>query len=335
MRKLEKNTMRTSILALTLAATSFLSVAAMAEPYIYVAAGSANKVLVIDSENNQVVNEFDGIPNPHALAITPDGEYVISASLAAKKNEMGKMEGTLFVIHPEHGHIMSTRPLPGMVHHQAILPSGRYVVSTHPTLGGVSIADLDGSPETKFLKTGSGPNYTVFLKDSSRAYISNTGNATISEVNTATWQVLRTIDGGPKPEHLALSKDESKLYSVNAKAGTVSETDIQTGKIIRTFSIGKGSHGLDLSSDGKFIFATSKKSGVAVKINLETEKRIETQLAPSPYHLEALTETGNVYVSSSKSPKIWVLDANTFKPVDEIAISGEGHQMVISATHTD
>jgi YVTN family beta-propeller protein len=332
---MENIKMQKTLFSIAVAATAFMSISAFAEPFIYVAAGSANKVLVIDSENNQVVNEFDGIRNPHALAITPDGEYVISASLAAKKNEMGKMEGTLFVIHPEHGHIMSTRPLPGMVHHQAIKPTGRYVVSTHPTLGGVSITDLDGSPNDIFLKTGNGPNYTVFTKDGGRAFISNTGSGTISEVDTVTWKVIRTLDGGPTPEHLALSKDQKKLYSVNAKAGTVSETDIASGKVTRSFSIGKGAHGLDLSEDGQSMYATSKKSGVAVKIDIENETRTEIQLAPSPYHLEALTGTGKVFVSSSKSPKIWVIDAQTFKPVDEIAISGEGHQMVLSATHTD
>lgn len=327
--------MRITTFSLALATITFLSVSAFAEPFIYVAAGSANKVLVIDSENNQVVDEFDGIRNPHALTMPPDGEYVISASLAAKKNELGKMEGTLFVIHPEHGHIMSTRPLLGMVHHLAIKPTGRFVVSTHPTLGGVSIIDLDGEQKDLFLKTGNGPNYTVFTKDGSKAFISNTGSGTVSEIGTSSWKVLRTIDGGKTPEHLTLSKDGTKLYSVNSRAGTVSETDIVLGKVIRSFEIGKGAHGLDLSEDGNSIYATSKKSAVAVKINLANETREEIQLSPSPYHLEVLKGTGKVYVSSSKSPKIWVIDAKTFKSIDEIAISGEGHQMVISATHTD
>ena len=60
------------------AALGVLTLPATAEPMIYVAAGSANKVLAIDPNTNTVIREFEGIENPHALTITPDGEYVIA-----------------------------------------------------------------------------------------------------------------------------------------------------------------------------------------------------------------------------------------------------------------
>lgn len=327
--------MRFKSLILSLAMTVGISATALAEPFIYVAAGSANKVLVIDAETNEVVNEFGDISNPHALVITPDDEYVISGSLSAAKNKSGKKQGTLYVIHPAHGHVMSTLPLPGMVHHQAITPSGRFVVSTHPALKGVSITDMEGESDTWMLETGTGPNYTVFTKDGKRAYVSNTGTGTISEINTQTWTVERQLTAGKTPEHMALSADEKWLYVINAMPGTVSKVSIKSGKVAAGYKIGKGAHGLDLSEDGKFIFATSKKSGVVAKIDLEANTTKFLNLSPYPYHLEALKGTGKVYVSSSKSPRIWVLDAEKFELLDEIAISGEGHQMVLTQTHTD
>lgn len=314
-------------------AAGFISSAAMAEPIIYVAAGSANKVLGIDPKTNTVVKEFDGIANPHALVATTDGEYVIAGSLNEKKPAKGSdaaPESTIYIIHPAHGHVMSTMPAPGMIHHQAITPDNRYVISTHPTQGGISYADLEGEGGVKTLKTGPGPNYTVITRDGAYAYVSNSGNNSISEIDLKTWTVKRSLKGGGGPEHLALSRDEKNLFAINARAGKVSVIDIGTGEVTKNWKIGKNAHGLDLSEDGKTVFATSKKSGVLVAIDVASGTRREMSLSPSPYHLETIAGTGRVYVSSSKEPKIWVIDPKAWKVVSEISIQGEGHQMALA-----
>jgi len=305
---------------------------ATAEPVIYVAAGSANKVLAIDPKTNTVIREFGGIENPHALTITPDGEYVIAGSLKESLREKGDTrppESTIYIIHPIHGHVMSTIPVEGMIHHQAITPDGRYVISTHPTRGGISYADITGEHGARNVKTGPGPNYTVVRKDGSKAYVSNSGNGTISELDLRTWIVARNIEGGPSPEHLALSGDGKTLYALSARAGKISAVDIDGGKVDKVWDIGKGAHGLDLSEDGRALFATNRKLELLIAIDLVTGERREMKLSPQPYHLEVLPGINRIYVSSRQDPKIWVIDPGTWKVVGEIAISGEGHQMVL------
>jgi len=311
---------------------AFISSAALAKPVIYVAAGSANKVLAIDPETNTVIKEFTGIDNPHALVATRDGEYVIAGSLnekPPKKGGDGVPESTIYIIHPVHGHVMSTMTAQGMIHHQAITPDSRYVISTHPTQGGISYADLEGDGGVKTLKTGNGPNYSVITRDGSKAYVSNSGDNTISEIDLKSWTSIRNLDGGGSPEHLVLSKDESDLFAINPRAGKVSIINIKSGKVTQSWEIGKSAHGLDLSEDGRTIFATSKEKGVLVAIDLASGTRREISLSPSPYHLETIAGTGKVYVSSSKEPKIWVIDPKAWKVVSEIAIQGEGHQMAL------
>ena len=321
-------------LFLSAIAVGFISSAALAEQVIYVAAGSANKVLAIDLDTNTVIKEYGGIANPHALVATPDGEYVIAGSLNEKKPPVGSdkaPESTIYIIHPVHGHVMSTMPAEGMIHHQAITPNARYVISTHPTRGGISYADLEGDGGVKTLKTGPGPNYTVITKDGAMAYVSNSGNNSISEIDLKTWTVKRNLKGGGSPEHLVLSKDEKSLLAINARAGKVSVVDITSGEVGKGWQIGENAHGLGLSEDGNTLFATSKKSGVLVSIDLATDTRREMALSPSPYHLEAIAGTGKVYVSSSTSPKIWVVDPEAWKVVSEITIEGEGHQMALGS----
>lgn len=311
----------------------FTTATAFAEPLIYVAAGSANKVLAIDPVTNSVVKEFNGIDNPHSLVATPDGEYLIAGSLKLKdpvEGQEGPGESTIYIIHPVHGHVMSTMAAVGVIHHLAITPDGRYVISTHPTEGGISYADLIGDGGVKTLKTGNGPNYTAITADGLKAYVTNSGSNTVSEIDIKSWTVTRSLDGGPGPEHLVLSRDESKLFTINARAGKISEIDIASGKVTKTWELGKGAHGLDLSEDGNSLFATAKGRGVLVAIDLASDKQREMALSPAPYHLEVLPGTGKVYVSSQKDPKIWVIDPQTWTVDGEIAIQGEGHQMTIT-----
>ncbi len=311
-------------------AVAALSTAASAKPLVYVAAGSANQILVIDAATDQVVGNYDGIDNPHSIVSTPDGEYVLSGSLKEKplpKGAKGAPHSTIYLVHPDHGHVMLTMTAEGMIHHQTITPDGRYVISTHPTRGNVSLADLQQNRVVKTVATGPSPNYTVISPDGKKAYVSNSGNGTISEIETATWAVTRTLKSGPGPEHMALSKDGATIYVVNPAAGTVSAVDVRSGEVAKTFELGKRLHGLDISDDGTTLFVSSKKDEKLVALDPKTDERRIVALSPSPYHLETIDGTGKVYVSSSKSPKIWVIDQKSVQVLGEIEIKGEGHQM--------
>jgi len=52
-------------------------------------------------------------------------------------------------------------------------------------------------------------------------------------------------------------------------------------------------------------------------------------LSPSPYHLETISGTGKIYVSSSTASKIWVVNQQTLELLGEINITGEAHQMTM------
>jgi hypothetical protein len=43
-----------------------------------------------------------------------------------------------------------------------------------------------------------------------------------------------------------------------------------------------------------------------------------------------ITGTGKLYVSSREQSKIWVVDQKSLKVTGEIALRGEGHQMVFT-----
>ncbi len=303
-----------------------------AEPLVYVAAGSANKIIVIDAATDKVVGGFDGIDNPHSIVSTPDGEYVISGSLKEKKidGDAGKPpHSTIYLVHPAHGHVMLTMTAEGMIHHQAITPDGRFVISTHPTRGNISVADLQQNKVVRTVATGKAPNYGAVSKDGQTVFVSNSGDGTLSVIDVATWAVTGTLEAGPGPEHLALSKDGQTIFVTNPRAGTVSAVGIESGKVDRTYQLGGKLHGLDISDDGATLFITSRSDNKLIALDPRTDTRRVLPLSPAPYHLETIEGTGKVYVSSSKSPKLWVIDQTTAKLLGEIEITGEGHQMTV------
>lgn len=307
---------------------------ASAEPTAYIPLGSANEVIAVDAATDRIIRRYSGVENPHGLVATPGGDYLVAGSLTETPVPAGAPADTpnskLYVLHPEHGHVMAEIPVSGWTHHEAITPDGKYVISTHPTRGGISVVDLINNKVFRTIKTGPTPNYTLVTKDGKHAYVSNTGNGTISEIDLGTWTVTRSLEAGPTPEHLVFSPDEKTIYVANDRAGTVSVVSVQSGKVEHSYTIGKRVHGLDVGDDGKTLFVSSRSDDKLVALDTATGKQRVLTLSPEPYHLDKIPGTGKVYVSSSKAPKIWVVDQKTFTVTDTIPLpGGEGHQIAV------
>ncbi len=319
---------------LLLASVFILPSLLLARPMVYIPLGSGNVVIAVDAANDRIVATYTGVENAHGLVATPDGEYLVAGSLNETPLKKGQSPDTpnskLFFIHPAHGHVMSTIPVSGWTHHQAITPDGRYVLSTHGLRGYISVVDLNENKVIRTVKTGPVPNYTLVTKDGRYAYVSNTGNNSIAEVDLKTWKVTRRLQAGPAPEHMAFSGDEKTIYVTNPRAGKVSAVSVATGKIVRQYRIGKNVHGIDMADDGYTLFVSSQGSGILAAVDTRSGKTRTLKLSPRPYHLNTIHGAGKVYVSSKTRPVIWVVDQKTLKLVNTIKIPrGEAHQMAI------
>ena len=319
-----------SVISTSLALTNTLQ----ASPTVYIPLGSANQVIKVDAATDKITATYTDVENPHGLVATPDGEYLIAGSLKETPLKKGQAKDTpnskLFFIHPAHGHVMSTIPVAGWSHHQAITSDGKFVLSTHGMRGSISVVDLENNEVIQTVKTGPIPNYTVITKDNKRAFVSNTGNNSISEIDLKSWTVKRKLNAGAAPEHMVFSKNEKTIFVTNPRAGKVSVVSVASGKVIKSYKVGKSVHGLDIGDDGKTLFVSSKKENKLVAIDTVSGKKKELTLSPAPYHLNTIRKTGKIYISSRKKPLIWVVDQKSLKVINTIKLpAGEGHQMAI------
>jgi len=336
--------------------TVLMSATAVASPLMYVPTGNSNDLVIIDLETDKIVGRIDELENAHGLAAIPSSEYLIAGSMkpleADEKNVIAKpgavsedehaahhaggadsgIKGTSFlsIIDIKHGQVVRRIPVRGLTHHVAVSPDGRYAVAVHSGKGGISVVDLEKMEVTKTIQTGQWPNYAVFSRNGEQLYISNAQPGTISKINTHTWSIKREIKVGKKPEHMALSADGAVLFVVNVDEGAVVALDLKKGELTKRFDVGVKPHGIDVSLDGRWLFVSSKGGDKLSRINLASDDILNIDLQPSPYHLDYVDAVKKLYVSSRKSPLIWVLDPNTLKTISQINIGrGVAHQMVV------
>ncbi len=332
---------------------------AAAETKVYVPLGSAGTAVVIDAAQDKVIDVISDLPDAHGLAGTPDGAFLVAGSYAAtprgEEAVPPRPEGMSEEEHRAH-HAMPARPsvpepaavsyvsvvraddgslvhrieVPGAVHHVAVTPDGRFAVATHPNQGAISVIDLAEFRVAATVHTGPSTNYAVVGADGKFVYVSNAGNNTISEVDTERWIVRRNLlVNGKSPGHIVLSPDGSTLYVTNVGDGTVAALSLPEGTVARTFQIGGALHGIDLSDDRRTLFVSGRGENKLVAIDLESGETKSVPLGPSPYHLAAIPGTGKLYVSSAEEPKLWVVDQESLRVLNEIPIRGKGHQMVV------
>ncbi|KGF71126.1 hypothetical protein LL06_01775 [Hoeflea sp. BAL378] len=350
----------TSPLKLSLSAilAVLLTSASATAATVYIADGSADQIIVVDTDTGTVERRITGLDAIHGLSGAPGVRYLVAGSYSevegTEATALAKPEGVsedehaahhakpaagampkdaaisiLTILDAKSGEILRRIEVPGAVHHTAVSPDGRYAAATHPSGDGISIIDLETLVFKAFVPTGSAPNYAVFSEDSASVFVTNSGNGTISEVDVEKGFVRRNLLVGTAPEHVVISDDGATLYVADADIGKIHEIAVSDGAILRSFEIGGELHGLDLSDDGSTLFVSGKSEDKLVAIDLQSGAMRTASLSPAPYHLTTIDGTGKIYVSSRDEPKIWIINQIDLAVIGEIAVSGEGHQMVV------
>lgn len=340
------------VASLTLALAPF---GLSAAPTVYVPVGEANRVLVVDSASDQVIGAIDGIANTHGLAGDPRRRRLFAGSLNVRAPDQlppqpagvaqdehqahhaagatpvsaAQGVGTVYQIDAKGSGILRQIDVPGSVHHTLVTADGRYGVATHPTAGVISIVDLDTGELAAQVATGVVPNFVVANREGNRLWVSNSGNDTVSEIDTQRWIVRRNLVVDKAPEHMVLSPDESSLYVVANGAGQVVELDLESGAVVRRHPVGQDPHGIDISDDGTQLYVAVKNDHKLAAIQLSTGVIRTLLLSPAPYHLATIRGTGKVYVSSREASRLWVVSQRDLRLIGEIPITGIGHQMAV------
>jgi DNA-binding beta-propeller fold protein YncE len=205
----------------------------------------------IVQRGDMAVDEVDVFfPRPHAIAVTPDGGHVFSASLAENRMvvlDQASGDGTFF----DFG-----GPINTLVQF-AISPDGNTAIAGGEITNKLFFLDTSKLPAISVrseIEVGGRPWHPIFAADGRHAYFGNKGANTVTVVDTQEGRVVKIISGEgiAQPHGSAISADGRFVYisqqntgmagmdmsAGGAMKGHVVVIDTVTNEIVKVIEVG-------------------------------------------------------------------------------------------------
>ncbi|GAB3313040.1 hypothetical protein GCM10027451_26640 [Geodermatophilus aquaeductus] len=213
------------------------------------------------------------------------------------------------------GDPIAVPPTPGYL---AIAPNDRYAYIAHRTAGVVSVLDLASLSVSAEIPIEAGPpQFVTFSPDGSRAYVTvyddeNTVHA-VAFVDTATTEVLQTVDVGLRPYAPEVSPDGTRLYVPLHNEARVQVLDTTSGEQVGSYPVRENPHWIAVSADGGRGYTANHESGVLSVLDLGDGGRVlaEVPAGVAPHSVAISPDGSRVAVVSFGSSEIRLLDTAT------------------------
>jgi YVTN family beta-propeller protein len=175
--------------------------------------GSSGSVIPIDTATGTPGAAISNVPNPVAIAITPDGTtaYVVNANESAN--------GSVTPINLATGSPGTPITVGKDPEGIAITPDGKTAyVANDNTSGSVTPIDLaTGTPGTS-IPVGMDPIGVAITPDGKTAYVADAGDSTVTPIDTATNIAGTPIDVGSSDGGIAMTPDQAPVAAFSATA---------------------------------------------------------------------------------------------------------------------
>lgn len=139
-------------------------------------------------------------------------------------------------------------------------------------------------------------------------------------LDTATNEVLKTVEVGNHPAHIVFTDDGKYVLVTNNEDNTVSVIDIASFEVTATIGTGKGPHGFRISSDSSTAYIANMGEDTVSVVSLKTmkeDKKIKVGKAPVT---TAISSDGKTLIATLNSENaLAVIDLETEK-VDMVPV---------------
>jgi YVTN family beta-propeller protein len=115
--------------------------------------------------------------------------------------------------------------------------------------------------------TASGPS-------SNLAYITNSGNGTVSAIRISSNTVVATIPVGASPQGVAVHPDGTRVYVTNGGSGSVSVVDTLTQTVVANVAVGTSPLGIAINPSGTRVYVGHFGSAFLAVIDTATNTRL-------------------------------------------------------------
>ncbi len=148
-----------------------------------------------------------------------------------------------------------------------LLDADKAYVTTNAATGHLQIISLETGKQETAIATGSGACYPIFGPDKKHIYVCNQFQNTVSEVNPAIHQVIRSVKVLREPKSALFSKDGEYLFVTNFLPAQRADVDYVAACVsvirmsdftkVKDIQLANGSNalrGICMTPDGKYIY---------------------------------------------------------------------------------
>lgn len=242
------------------------------------------------------------------------------------------------VLNPSNGQVLGAIPSVIDAGNTTMAPNGLRAYATVSSSDRVLVMSSSSDTTASFisLPTDAYPYDLEVSPDSSRLYVLNRGNNTISTVNTSTNAIVQTITLGQRPSSFVLSPDGKTLYVANSSSLTV--VDVATGEAHTNLAGFSSPTDLVFSADGSKLFAANYGSTTVRSVDTDDYTARNTVVGQTPI---ALAVGGGKLFVGSQTGAVSVIDIQTETVVDtatvgtfiyDMAALADGSRVYVSST---
>lgn len=243
---------------------------------------TAGGTFVVSHNYDGIVQTFPGSsPDVKQTINTGGTPVVVAIDAAGSLAYVSNMAGWVDIIDLATNTEITKVPV-SSAHALALSPGGDRVYVT-ATTGWVVAVSTDTRQVIDSVAVPNGPWGLAFRTTGSDSlmYVTSRDGASVTEVDTKTFTVLRVFDVGGRPHGLTISPDGQTLYVADNYLGRVLAVNTTTGTVTGSLAM-PGAFGIAISPDGNTLYATADNGRAAV-INTSTftvTKLYETDSQP-------------------------------------------------------
>lgn len=256
---------------------------------------------------------------PHEAMIAPSGRVGVVTIYGAQVpgNELA-------VIDMKSGTVMRTISLGEYTRPHGVMfmpqDEGRVVVTSESTKNLVMVNLGTGTVEGVIPTGAQGSHMVAITRDGKRAFTSNVGSGSVSELDLERRTLVRTMAVAPRVEGIAVTPDGRFVLAGSNTNGTVSVIDTRSGTVIDTLTGFRLPYRLAISPDGATAIACDPEAGAIHIIDVATRTAWKLDGLASPRGVIFAGDGAFAFVTLAGGPSVGVVDLTARKVVRTIGV---------------
>jgi YVTN family beta-propeller protein len=226
--------------------------------YVYVA---ADRVAVIDTASNAVIERIATEEPPFYLEFAPDGHLLYALGIGS----------SIAVIDPSENKVVHTVRMPArsVMGHSAFRPDGKELYVTNDADDMVSVIDVASNKPVASIPVGKGPHGVASTANGRFVVVANRGGTTLSVIDTESRAVVATREVGRRPEHVSRTPGGNVLLlSVNTGSNRILMIDPASFEMLAEIDVWPAPHTIVFSAPPR----TQKAQADPAPIETSTEE---------------------------------------------------------------